>query len=36
MKETYNEKITRKVDWGGDESTGGLPVSGRRVYKRRT
>ena len=27
----YDEEITRDTDWGGDESTGGLAVSGGRV-----
>ena len=29
----YNEPIDRTVDWGGDESTGNLPVSGAMVQK---
>lgn len=33
MKETYNKKINRHTDWGGDESTGGLKVSGKRVQE---
>lgn len=32
-KKVYDERITATVDWGGDESTGGLPVSGRRVQE---
>ena len=32
-KKIYDEKITKATDWGGDESTGGLPVSGRRVQE---
>lgn len=32
-KKTYNEKITPKTDWGGDSSTGGLPVAGYRVQE---
>lgn len=32
-KKLYDEKITKATDWGGDESTGGLPVSGRRVQE---
>ena len=33
MKEIYNKKIDRHTDWGGDQSTGGLKVSGRRVQE---
>lgn len=33
MANTYNEQITRNTDWGGDASTSGLPVSGRRVQE---
>ena len=29
----YDEEITRNTDWGGDESTGGLAVSGGRVQE---
>lgn len=29
----YDEAITRDTDWGGDESTGGLAVSGGRVQE---
>lgn len=29
--EKYNEKINKSTDWGGDASTGGLPVAGNRV-----
>lgn len=29
----YNEKINKHQDWGGDESTGGLPVAGGRVQE---
>ena len=29
----YDEEITRDTDWGGDESTGGLAVSGGRVQE---
>lgn len=29
----YDEKINKYTDWGGDDSTGGLPVSGRRVQE---
>lgn len=32
-KKTYNEKITPKTDWGGDSTTGGLPVAGYRVQE---
>lgn len=32
-KKTYNEKIAPTTDWGGDESTGGLPVAGNRVQE---
>lgn len=32
-KKLYNGKITQTTDWGGDESTGGLPVSGARVQE---
>jgi len=32
-KKIYDEDITKNVDWGGDSSTGGLPVSGRSVQK---
>lgn len=32
-KKTYNEKITPNTDWGGDSSTGGLPVAGSRVQE---
>ena len=31
--EIYNEKINKRTDWGGDISTGFLPVSGRRVQE---
>lgn len=30
---TYNEKITRNTNWGGDASTGFLPVKGERVQE---
>ena len=33
MAKVFDEPITRKTDWGGDESTGGLKVSGRRVQE---
>lgn len=32
-KKLYDEKITKATDWGGDNSTGGLPVSGTRVQE---
>ena len=32
-KKIWNEPIDKTVDWGGDESTGGLPVSGEQVQK---
>ena len=32
-KKIYDEEIGNDVDWGGDSSTGGLPVSGRRVQE---
>ena len=32
-KKVWNEPIDKTVDWGGDESTGGLPVSGAMVQK---
>lgn len=32
-KKTYNEKIGPKTDWGGDSTTGGLPVAGYRVQE---
>lgn len=32
-KNTYNEKIDINVDWGGDASTGNLPVAGNRVQE---
>ncbi len=33
MAKTYNQKIGRNTDWGGDASTGGLPVNGARVQE---
>lgn len=33
MSKIYDETITDKTDWGGDSSTGNLPVSGRRVQE---
>ena len=32
-KKYYDEKITLTTDWGGDESTGKLPVAGSRVQE---
>ena len=32
-KKIYDEKIDINVDWGGDESTGNLPVAGNRVQE---
>lgn len=32
-KKIWDKDIDKYVDWGGDESTGGLPVSGRAVQK---
>lgn len=32
-KKVYDEKINKHQDWGGDESTGGFPVSGNRVQE---
>lgn len=29
----YDEEITRDTDWGGDESTGGMAVSGGRIQE---
>lgn len=31
MSEIWDKPITDTTDWGGDSSTGGLPVSGRQV-----
>ena len=33
MAKIYDGKINRNTDWGGDESTGHLPVSGARVQE---
>lgn len=33
MARIYDEEIDKRTDWGGDESTGNLPVSGRRVQE---
>ena len=32
-KQTYNNPINKHVNWGGDDNTGGLPVSGAMVQK---
>lgn len=32
-KKIYDEPINKNTDWGGDESTGNLPVSGNRVQE---
>lgn len=32
-KKIYDEKIDKYQDWGGDESTGNLPVAGNRVQE---
>lgn len=32
-KKIYDEEITKQQDWGGDESTGNLPVAGGRVQE---
>ena len=32
-KKVYAEEINKKTDWGGDESTNNLPVSGARVQE---
>lgn len=32
-KKVYDEPINERTDWGGDNSTGNLPVSGRRVQE---
>lgn len=33
MAKYYDEEIDKNIDWGGDESTGGLPVKGNRVQE---
>lgn len=33
MAKIFDEKITKHQDWGGDESTGNLPVAGNRVQE---
>ena len=33
MAKTWNNPIDKTVDWGGDASTGNLPVSGEQVQK---
>ena len=32
-KQVWNNPIDKSVDWGGDETTGGLPVSGEMVQR---
>lgn len=32
-KEYYDKEIDKHTDWGGDESTGGIPVNGKRVQE---
>ena len=32
-KKIYNNPIDKNINWGGDENTGGLPVSGEMVQK---
>ena len=32
-KEYYDKEIDKHTDWGGDESTGGIPVKGNRVQE---
>lgn len=32
-KEYYDQEIDKHTDWGGDESTGGIPVKGNRVQE---
>lgn len=32
-KKVWDERINKSTDWGGDESTGGLPVAGSRVQE---
>lgn len=33
MAKSYDEKIDKTIDWGGDEQTGGLGVKGSRVQE---
>lgn len=33
MAKIYNEEINKHTDWGGDESTSNLPVSGYRIQE---
>lgn len=33
MAKVYNKPITLNTDWGGDSSTGNLPVAGKRVQE---
>ena len=32
-KKIYDKKIDKNTDWGGDASTGNLPVAGGRVQE---
>lgn len=32
-KKVYDKKIDKRQDWGGDESTDGLPVAGNRIQE---
>ena len=32
-KKVYDKKIDKRQDWGGDDSTGNLPVAGNRVQE---
>lgn len=32
-KKVYDEKIDKYIDWGGDENTSNLPVSGNRIQE---
>lgn len=32
-KKYYDEEIDKHIDWGGDETTGGLPVRGNRIQE---
>ena len=33
MGKVYDERINKSTNWGGDDSTGGLPVAGSRVQE---
>lgn len=33
MAKVWDNEITKSTDWGGDESTGNIPVSGKRVQE---